>query len=321
MPLSTAVLRTALATTLVGLTLAACATEAAPVQSSALAIDGERALDLARRQVELGPRPAGSEAAGRLRALLEAELSALGLEVRREAFRSETPEGPVDFENLLVELPGRAAPSRSEGPPIVYLVAHMDTKRMPFEFVGANDGASATALLVELARALAPEAGQRSVTYRLLWVDGEEAVRPAWFGLDNTYGSRHHVQLLEQTGELRRVAACVVLDMVGDRDLGLLREGYSDTRLRRIFEDAARAAGHADAFRGPVFQLRDDHLAFIAGGVPSVVLIDFSYGPGNAWWHTTDDTLDKLSAASLQTVGEIVVAGLPALEAWALTGE
>ena len=308
----------ALAVLLTGFSLSACATESGPPQGATPVIDGERALDLVRRQVALGPRPAGSEAAARLRDLLEAELTALDLEVWREAFRSETPEGPVDFENLMVELPGRALPDHPDGPPLVYLLAHMDTKRMPFEFVGANDGASGAALLVELARALAPLRGARPVTYRLLWVDGEEAVLPDWVGLDNTYGSRHHVRQLELSGEIRRVAACVVLDMIGDRDLGLLREAYSDRQLRRIFENAAREAGHAGAFRGLEVALRDDHLAFVAAGVPSVVLIDFTYGPGNTWWHTADDTVDKLSAESLQTVGEIVLAGLPALEAWAV---
>jgi len=190
---------------------------------------------------------------------------------------------------------------------------HFDTKLSSERFVGANDGGSGTAVLLELARVLAA-AGPRSLTYRFLFLDGEEALNWTWKDPDNTYGARHHAAGLKASGLSERVRACVLLDMVGDADLGILREAYSDRRLTDLFFEAARDSGlgqHVDAGRE---EIADDHLPFLNAGIPSVDLIDFDYGPHNAYWHTSQDTLEHCSAASLAIAGKIVLLGLPSLE-------
>ncbi len=293
---------------------ASCACSA---DADANAFDAQRAWKDLETIVALGPRPAGSAALEQTRAYIETELARTGLHPRREPFRVDPPpgfDGPwppggsFELANVFADLAASAPASE-----IVILCTHFDTKLSSERFVGANDGGSGTAVLLELARVLA-RGGPRSVTYRFLFLDGEEALRREWKDPDNTYGSRHHADELKKSGEAERVRACVLLDMVGDKDLHLLRESYSDHRLVDLFFDAARKLGlgaHVDAGRE---EIGDDHIAFMNVGIPSIDLIDFDYGPRNAYWHTAEDTLEHCSAESLAITGRIVMAGLPALE-------
>ncbi len=263
-----------------------------------------------KEMVALGPRPAASEELERARAYIVRELESYGLTPVVENFRSETPEGELSFANVYADIgPGDA--------PLVVLTTHIDTKRFDWHFVGANDSGSGTAVLLELARALAPVSA-RPVTYRVLFVDGEESIRETWIDPDNRYGSRHHVAELERTGEIRRVAACVLIDLIGDKDLRLSHETLSNPELLKIFFRAAREAGLGAHVDGPRREIKDDHLSFMSANIPSVDLIDFEYGPNNAYWHDKRDTLENVSAASLGIAGRIVLAGLPGLEAWVL---
>ncbi len=299
--------------------LQGCVQGAAAAGSQDPRFDGGRAWGLLERIVAIGERPSGSASIERLRVLLEGELRALGLEPVREAFRASTPRGEVDFANVYVEI---GPPDSGRDAPILVLATHIDTKGgLPFEFVGANDGGSGTAVLLELARCMARRTPAAAVVWRLVFLDGEEAVRPAWGGEDNCYGSRHHVAELRRAGELGRVAACIVLDMVGDRDLRLTRELFSDQELTALFWEAARAQGLAAHVGGGAREIRDDHLSFQAAGIPSVDLIDFEYGPENAWWHSAEDRLDRCSAESLEAIGRIVLAALPELERRAAPAE
>ena len=281
------------------------------------AFDGARAWSELEQIVACGERPAGSQNLERLRRHITDELEALGLEPVREAFRAVTPRGEIDFANLFVEIPaGEPADSRR---PLVVIGTHMDTKSgLSFEFVGANDGGSGTAVLLELVRCLSVM--QTRVVYRLVFFDGEEAVRPKWAGTDNCYGSRQHVRQLQQVGQLERVAAFILLDMVGDKDLRLTRELNSDPERLAIFSAAARALGLEQHVGADPQEISDDHLSFLQVGVPSVDLIDFEYGPENGWWHTQEDRLDKCSPESLSAIGRIVLAGLPRIEELALQG-
>ncbi len=173
------------------------------------------------------------------------------------------------------------------------------------------------AVLLELARNLA--AGpDRPVRYRFLFVDGEESVQWNWVDPDNRYGSRHHVEQLRVRGELDSVAACVLLDLVGDKQLRFFSESYSDRKLLDIFFTSARSQGLGRHVGGPSEPVKDDHLSFMAADIPSVDLIDLDYGLDNAYWHSADDTLENVSAASLGVTAKIVWGGLPELERWAL---
>ena len=288
-----------------------CGQDPAPVETE-VAFDAGRAWRHLEAQVALGPRPAGSSAAETLRAYLEGELTSYGLTPRRESFTADTPLGPIAMANVIVELPAAGRAGSGKEAPIVLLCSHYDTKRAEFEFVGANDSASSTAVLLEVARVLAGR--QNPVSYRIVFLDGEEAVRWTWEDPDNRYGSRHHADELERTGLTERIEACVLIDLVGDRDLRLTTDSNSDERLLEAFFGAARRAGlgrHVDGERMPV---KDDHLSFMAIGIKSVDLIDFDFGPGNSYWHSAQDTLERVSEESLGAIGRIVLLGLPAVE-------
>lgn len=269
--------------------------------------DSARAWEHLETFVGLGPRPAGSEALEEKRRYLVRELEEYGLEPVVERFTSETPEGPIEFANVYADVGPDTAP-------LVILCTHIDTKRFEWEFVGANDSAAGTAVLLELARVLAR--AEREVAYRVLFLDGEESIRQAWVDPDNRYGSRHHAAELQRSGERSRVKACVLLDLVGDRDLRLNRETLSNQELLGLFFEAAREAGLGQHVDGPRREIKDDHLSFMAANIPSVDLIDFEYGPRNAYWHDERDTLENVSRESLAAIGGIVLAGLPALEEW-----
>ena len=291
---------------------------AAPAASGQAArFDSARAWKLLEEQVALGPRPAGTEGAERTRALIERELTACGLAPVRERFTAQTPAGPLEMANVWAEI--AAADPQKVQAPVIVLASHYDTKRMDVRFVGANDGGSSTAVLLELARVLA-SGPARPVTYRVVFFDGEEAVRSFWQDPDNRYGSRHHVAELERTGGLQRVRYMILLDMVGDRDLRLTRDTYSGRELIEAFFSAARANGLGRHLGGEreSMPVKDDHQSFLTAGVESVDLIDFDYGPDNSWWHSAEDTLDKCSRESLDAIGRIVLLGLPQVERMAL---
>lgn len=293
--------------------LASCSGSAtgAPQAPNVPAFDGARAWKHLENQVAIGPRPAGTEAAERTRVYLEESLRGAGLSPVRESFRQTTPAGEVDFCNVYADLAGADEASRAR---LVILVSHYDTKRFDFPFVGANDAGSSTAVLLELARVLTADA-RRAVTYRFLFVDGEEAVRHSWQDPDNRYGSKHHVAQLVKQGQSKHVKAVVVIDMVGDKDLRIHRDEYSTPWLYEAFASAARKAGLGKHVDGPRERIADDHLSFLDVGFPAVDLIDFEYGPNNSYWHTQNDVLANCSQQSLEIAGRIVLLGLPAIEA------
>ena len=275
--------------------------------------DGGRALRDVERLVGFGPRPPGSAALERARGYIAAELRRAGWRVREHAFTAETPRGPVRMVNVIAEWPGRR-------PEIVAVGGHYDTKLFTaFRFVGANDGGSSAALLVELGRALAARHRVSPPTYThwLLFFDGEEALAE-WSPTDSLYGSRALVRALRASGELPRLRALVVADMIGDRDLGLRRESGSTPWLTDLVWGVARRLGHQRHFLDDRQPVEDDHSPFLEAGVAATLLIDFDYGgaPGqNAFWHTPEDTPDKLSPESLRAVGEVIIEALPAIEA------
>jgi aminopeptidase-like protein len=284
--------------------------------SSAAAFDEARAWHDLETLVGFGPRPPGSEALEKTRAYIERELAAAGLTPVRDPFEVQPPPNPggpkaahlLAMSNVYADL--RAKDPKAE---TVILCTHFDTKICADTFVGANDGGSGTAVLLELARGLAKQ-GPRDLTYRFLFLDGEEALRWEWAGDDNTYGSRHHAAELKKSGLADRIRCCVLLDMVGDKDLHFLNETYSNRRLSDLFIRAGTEAGLGKHVDGRHQEARDDHLSFMAVGIPSIDLIDFDYGPDNAWWHTKEDTLDKCSAQSLGITGRLVLAAIPAIE-------
>ena len=272
---------------------------AAGADSRGVRFDGTAAFRHVERLVAIGPRPAGSPGGRRAREYIVAELRRTGVQVRVEPFEAETPEGRVNMANVVGVLAGR----RSD---VILLGGHYDTKVFRnFRFVGANDGGSSTALLLELARVLA--ARPRESTYWIVFFDGEEA-REAWTSVDSLYGSRRMAADLARRNRLPRVV--IVADMIGDRDLNIRREAASTPWLTDLIWHSARRLGQSAHFLADTVAVEDDHAPFLQAGVPATLLIDFDFPP----WHTAHDTLDKVSARSLQVVGDVLLDALPALE-------
>jgi Zn-dependent M28 family amino/carboxypeptidase len=282
-----------------------CMGDGVPVAGSSAAaarFDSARAWRHLRQQVSFGPRPPGSQAAARTRSYLLAELRAAGIQAREQRFQAVTPIGQMTMTNVVATIPG-ARPQR------IALASHYDTKRATeFRFVGASDGGSSTAALLELGRVLA--ARKNPLTIELLFFDGEEAINWDWAGDDNTYGSRHYVEQAQAAGTLSSLKALILLDLVGDRHLNIRREGSSTGWLTDLVWSTARQLGHGAHFLDEVMTIEDDHSAFLRAGVPAVNIIDLDY----AAWHTPRDDLDAVSARSLQIVGDVVLAALPRLE-------
>jgi len=275
------------------------------------AFDGARALAHVGAVVELGPRPVGSDALEQTRLYVAEQVASHGLEVRRDAFTAQTPNGPIDMANLIVEVP--AATGAPDGP-VIIVSGHYDTAggefTRGFEFVGANDAGSSTGVLIEMARVLSENPPPLPVW--LVFFDGEEAV-VRWEGTDNTYGSRYMAQRLVEEERVDEFGAMILVDMVGDADLGLTREWNSTPWLIEMVWQTADELGHGEHFLESGTPIADDHLPFREIGIPVIDLIDFDYGPSNRYWHSPFDTLDKLSAESLEVVGDVVLATLPKL--------
>ncbi len=265
--------------------------------------DGGRAYEHLRQLVSFGPRPAGSAALAATRRYIVGQLAAAGIKVSEQAFDADTPLGTLRMVNLIAEIPGQR-------PDRLLVGGHYDTKLFrEFRFVGANDGGSSAALLIELARVL--KARANPMTVEMVFFDGEEAMLPDWGAGDNTYGSRHYVDVVQKAGRIGEIRALILVDMIGDRDLDIAREGESTSWLTDLIWASARRLGYQRHFLDDVEPIGgDDHFPFLKAGVPAVDIIDFHYPA----WHTAGDTLDKVSARSLQIVGEVLLDALPAIE-------
>jgi len=284
---------------------AACASAAQPQSATPPTFDGARAFADVKQMVELGPRPAGSPAIGRTRDYIRKELTAAGLTVEEQPFEATTPLGKVRMVNLRATLPG-ATQNRGR----IVIGGHYDTKLFKdIRFVGGSDAGSSAAFLLEFARAL--KGRTNPLPIELLFLDGEEAVvdwnHPS--GTDHTYGSRYYVEQLKKTGAVKDVRAFILVDMIGDTDLGIRREQNSTGWLKDIIWGAAKRLGRAE-FLDEETPIEDDHIEFLKAGIESVDIIDLD----DPEWHTAGDTLDNVSPRSLQAVGDVLLAALPLIE-------
>lgn len=228
-----------------------------------------------------------------------------GIDARLDRFTAKTPRGTRTLVN--VEGVYRSDPDA----PWIVLVSHYDTKP-GVDCPGANDGASTTGLLVAIANALYD---RRPGGYNVLlvWTDGEEC-ESSYAGEDGLHGSRRAAaRLAERELDVRAV---VCLDMLGDRDLNVTIPRNATAHLRKAVLRQAKAVGLADAVKAGGEAVWDDHVPFLDAGFPAVDIIDFDYGgdPGeNLWWHTPEDTMDKISEESLLAAGRLVASLLESL--------
>ncbi|HVL69916.1 MAG TPA: M28 family peptidase [Vicinamibacterales bacterium] len=280
---------------------------ATPQADPAPVFDAARAWKHLEALVAIGPRPAGSPGAERTRAYIREQLAALGLKTADQAFDADTPAGRIRMVNLTATIPAAGSASGR-----LLFASHYDTKRFDdITFVGANDGGSSTAFLVELARVL--KARRNALTIELVFFDGEEAIGDWSSG--NTWGSRHYVDAARKAGTLGDLKAMILVDMIGDRNLTIKRDTNSTPWLLDIIWSAARRLNRPE-FVSDTTTIDDDHLPFVRAGVPAVDIIDLDYPDETmAYWHTAEDTLDKLSPKSLQVVADVLLAALPGIEA------
>jgi Zn-dependent M28 family amino/carboxypeptidase len=272
---------------------------AAPIENPSFS--GGRAFEDLKRLVAFGPRPSGSSQLADARRWIISQIRETGATVVEDSFTASTPIGQLPMTNLIVKVPGSK-------PDVVIVAGHYDTARIPnVAFLGANDGGSSAALLMELARALAGH--KNPFTVWLVFFDGEEATQQ-WSDSDSLYGSRHLVQRLSASGDLSRVQAMILVDMIGDADLDIHREANSSGWLSDLIFKAAKGLGYSHYFSKDPRAVDDDHIPFLNAGVSAVDLIDFDYGPRNRYWHSAEDTVQHCSAVSLTIVGRVVVAAL-----------
>jgi Zn-dependent M28 family amino/carboxypeptidase len=262
---------------------------------------GDKALEITRQFVAIGPRWCGSPGHLKAEAFLRSQFK--GDKLEEDTFTANTPIGPVPMRNFIVRFPGK-----KDG--AIVLTTHYETN-YPLRnigFVGANDGGSTTGLLIEIANEIRGKVLDGYSVW-LVFFDGEEAIQ-SWQGTDNTYGSRHLAAKWGADGTLPHIKALMLADMLGDKDLDVQRETQSTPWLSGVVLQAARNTGHVKYFFAKDQAEEDDHLPFLARNVPAIDIIDADYGPHtpqqpDGWHHTAEDTMDKISAKSLTIVGDV----------------
>jgi glutaminyl-peptide cyclotransferase len=301
-----------------GMTLAACArdkeTVAAPnaqqvagsgghmeikITDSPVSFNSARAMQYVKEIVALGPRPIGSANHKKVEDYIHAHLK--GDDVEDDVFTITATEGKFPVHNIVAKFPGTR-----DG--IIVIASHYDTN-WPLKdtsYIGANDGASSSALLLEIANQLR---GKKLDGYSvwLLWDDAEESMRLPWYDPEALYGVRHLAQKWQDDGTIKKIKAFILEDMIGDADLDIERDQNSTPWLEDLVYQAAKQLGYQSHFFAREIPMDDDHMPFVEHGVPSADLIDFSYGYNNVFWHTTQDTVDKLSPKSLEIVGMVTL--------------
>jgi glutaminyl-peptide cyclotransferase len=278
-------------------------------------IDSARAFEYLKEIVAFGPRPVGSANHKKVEDYFLAHLK--GDDVENDTFIADTPEGKLPVHNIVAKFPGT-----KDG--IIVIASHYDTN-YPLRntsFVGANDGGSSSALLLEFANQLR---GKKREGYSiwLVWDDAEEAIKPDGSGglpaempfeKDSLYGISHLAEKWQADGTLKKIKAFLLADMVGDADLNIEHDTNSTRWLEDVVYEAASRLGYQSHFFARTMTVSDDHLPFVKRGVACADFIDFDYGYNDVFWHTTQDTVDKLSPNSLQIVGSTMLEAIGILD-------
>jgi glutaminyl-peptide cyclotransferase len=262
--------------------------------------------------VGFGPHPPDTAAIRAVQKYIREQLQGFGCAVEADDFHAETPIGSLAMENIVAKIPGM-------GQGVILLLTHYDTLRLD-GFVGAEDAGSSTGLMLEIARDLC-RAPKRESAVWIAFLDGEEAQVvqngvAQWTDADSVYGSRELAARLAVSGDLKRVRGVILADMIGQYDLHILREQNSTKWLKDLVWNTAARLGYKQIFLPAETAISDDHDPFLRRGVPAVDIIDFQdYAQPGGPWHTTRDTLDKVSARSLAIVGHVILESVAELQA------
>jgi glutaminyl-peptide cyclotransferase len=274
----------------------------APAPEKTGGFDGKRAFAHVAKQVSFGPHPSGSPAIAQVQDYLLSELKSYGCTVENDAFSSDTPIGRLSMKNILVKIPG-------EKPGVILLGTHYDTL-LKENFVGADDAGSSTALMLELARLICAQHGKYAVW--IAFFDGEEAMKQ-WSDTDSRYGSRQMAARFSTSGDIKKIRAFLLADIVGGRKASFPRESSSNPALVDLVWNTAAKLGYSSLFVNETASAEDDHDSFMKRGVPAVDVIgDFV---NNGYWHTPQDALDKISPKTLAIVGHVFLESIKQLQA------
>jgi glutaminyl-peptide cyclotransferase len=282
------------------------AANAAPPASQTGGFDGARAYGYVAKLVSFGPHPPASAAIQNVQKYIRSQLEGFGCSVDEDDFHAQTPIGTLAMKNIVAKVPGA-------GRGIILLLTHYDTKRVA-NFVGAEDGGSSTGLMLEMARLVCKDKKQPNAVW-IAFLDGEEAQLDQWSDADSVYGSRELAARLAVSGDLKRVRAVILADMVGQKNLDISRESNSTKWLTDLLWKTAARLGYKDVFVPRELEaIDDDHLPFLHRGVPAVDLIDLADYQAMGYWHTPEDTLDKISPRSLAIVGHVILESVKELQ-------
>ena len=278
----------------------------APAAETTGGFDGKLAYDQVAKQVSFGPRPPGSPAIAKLQDYLTSELNSYGCAVETDSFSADTPIGRVPMKNLLVKIPGKK-------PGIILLGTHYDTKKMD-NFVGADDAGSSTGVMLELARLLC-KAPQDKYSVWIAFFDAEEAFNPQWEDPDHTYGSRQMAAQFAASGDLSKIKAFILADLVGGRTARFQRDRESTKWVVDLVWSVAARLGYSEWFVNEVGGPGgDDHFSFTSRKVPSVDIITILDSQTTPYWHTPQDTMDKISPKALAVVGHTILESVKELQ-------
>lgn len=278
-------------------------------------LDGDHAMQYVKDIVKFGPRPLNSANHKKVEDYIESHLK--GDEVEDDTFTADTPVGKFPVHNIVAKYPGT-----KDG--IIVIASHYDTN-YPLRntaYVGANDGGSSSGLLLELANQLRGKT-REGYSVWLVWDDAEEAMKPDGSGglpeempfmNDSLYGITHLAEEWQSDGTLKKIKVFLLTDMIGDADLNIDRDLNSTPWVEAVVLEAAKRQGYQSHFYARLNQVSDDHLPFMKRGVACADLIDFMYGYNNVFWHTPQDTLDKLSPQSLGIVGGVILETISILD-------
>jgi glutaminyl-peptide cyclotransferase len=291
----------------------------APPASQTGGFDGQKAYDYTGKLVSFGPRPPASDAIRQTQAYIARQLKSFGCDVDVDDFHAPTPVGDLEMKNIVAKIPG-------SGHGIILLLTHYDTIRLP-GFVGADDGGSSSGLMLEMASVLCSAKTKQPNSVRIAFLDGEEdqqnfttaqEAQTTWNDPDTTYGSRELAARMDLSGDLKRTRAVILADMIGQRDLEVPPEANSTKWLMDLVWNTADRLGYKSVFvRNEIGGVIDDHGPFLKRGASAVDIIDYEgYAPGSAmpYWHTAQDTMDKLAPKSFAIVGHVILESIYELQ-------
>jgi hypothetical protein len=272
--------------------------DTAPPASQTGGFDGAKAYEHVAKIVSFGPRPPASTGIHEVQDYLREQLKSYGCTVGEDDFHASTPVGEVAMKNIIAKAPGT-------GQGIILLLTHYDSLSSVRDFVGAEDSASSDGVMLELARLLCGRKQPNSMW--IAFLDGEEAFVDWDNDEDHTYGSRELAARLAVSGDLKRVKAVILADMIGQYGLAIPREGNSTKWLTDLVWKTAGHLGYGDVFVSRSETISDDHQPFLSRDVPSVDIIDWDGFQNPKYWHTPQDTLDKVSPRSVAIVGHVIL--------------